>query len=106
MAKKRKARAGTKADFVRSNPALSTSDLLALAEKQGIPLTAGYVYNIRAAQRAAADPASGSAAPEGGAEKARAGKLDAQLRTLIIRIGLDRAEQIFGELKASLSRIV
>jgi hypothetical protein len=31
--------------------------------------------------------------------------LDAQLRTLVIRIGLDRAEQVFSELKSSLSRM-
>ena len=105
MAKKRKARSGTKAAFVRNHPGLSTPELLALAEKQGLSLTAGYIYNIRAAQKAQADGGSAaSPAPEPGRGKASA--LDAQLRTLIIRIGLDRAEQVFGELKASLSRIV
>jgi hypothetical protein len=104
MAKKRKVRTGTKAAFVRNNTGLGTPELLALAEKQGIPLTAGYIYNIRAAEKAKGDghtrPAS-KASPAG----ARVGSLDAQLRTLIIRVGLDRAEQIFGELKASLSRM-
>jgi hypothetical protein len=107
MAKKRKARAGTKASFVRNNAGLSTAELLTLAEKQGIPLTAGYVYNIRAAQKAQqpdgqAETASAAPAANG---KARSGALDTQLRTLIIRIGLDRADQVFGELKASLSRL-
>lgn len=89
---------------MRNNPGLGTSELLALAEKQGIPLTAGYVYNIRAADKAkqadgqTAAPASRAASPHGGA-------IDAQLRTLIIRVGLDRAEQVFSELKASLSRL-
>lgn len=107
MAKKRKARSGTKAAFVRNHPGLSTPELLALAEKQGLSLTAGYVYNIRAAQKATpvdGGSAAATPAPEPGSGKASA--LDAQLRTLIIRIGLDRAEQVFGELKASLSRIV
>jgi hypothetical protein len=104
MPKKRKARAGTKAAFVRNNAALATQDLLALAEKQGISLTAGYVYNIRAAEKTkTADGQTQAPEPRNGAP--RAGSLDAQLRTLIIRVGLDRAEQIFGDLKASLSRM-
>jgi len=104
MPKKRKARAGTKAAFVRNNAGLGTQELLTLAEKQGVPLTAGYVYNIRAADKAkqADGHTSQAAAPSA---TPRAGSLDAQLRTLIIRVGLDRAEQIFGELKASLSRM-
>lgn len=107
MAKKRKARSGTKASFVRNNAGLSTAELLTLAEKQGIPLTAGYIYNIRAAQKAQQTDgqAESSASPAASNGKPRSSALDAQLRTLIIRIGLDRADQVFGELKASLSRL-
>lgn len=105
MAKKRKARTGTKAAFVRSNAALGTSELLALAEKQGIPLTAGYIYNIRTAEKAKQADGQPSSTSRASRSTSRGGALDAQLRTLIIRIGLDRAEQIFGELKASLSRL-
>lgn len=105
MAKKRKVRMGTKAAFVRNNAGLGTAELLALAEKQGIPLTAGYVYNIRASEKAKqGDGPSPAPKPSSAAPRA-SGSLDAQLRTLIIRVGLDRAEQVFGELKASLSRI-
>jgi hypothetical protein len=104
MAKKRKVRTGTKAAFVRNNAGLGTPELLALAEKQGIPLTAGYIYNIRASEKA--KQADGpSRAPQPAAAGPRVGSLDAQLRTLIIRVGLDRAEHIFGELKATLSRM-
>lgn len=105
MAKKRKVRTGTKAAFVRNNTGLGTPELLALAEKQGIPLTAGYIYNIRAAEKAKQGDGHASPAPKAGPAGTRVGSLDAQLRTLIIRVGLDRAEQIFGELKASLSRM-
>jgi hypothetical protein len=106
MAKKRKTRTGTKAAFVRNNAGLATAELLALAEKHGVPLTAGYIYNIRAAEKAKqADGQPSQAAQATSAAAPRAGSLDGQLRTLIIRVGLDRAEQIFGELKASLSRI-
>jgi hypothetical protein len=89
---------------VRNNAGLSTAELLALADKKGIPRTAGYVYNIRAADTATHADGQASAAAEP-RSAARSGSLDAQLRTLIIRVGLDRSEQIFGELKSSLSRI-
>jgi hypothetical protein len=105
MAKKRKARTGTKAGFVRSNAGLGTSELLALAEKQGIPLTAGYIYNIRAAEKAKQADGQPSSTARAATAAPRGGALDAQLRTLIIRVGLDRAEQIFGELKEGLSRL-
>jgi hypothetical protein len=105
MAKKRKVRTGTKAAFVRNNAGLGTSELLALAEKQGVPLTAGYIYNIRAAEKAKQADGQTSPASKPSGAAPRVGSLDSQLRTLIIRVGLDRAEQIFGELKASLSRM-
>ena len=82
---------------------MAAQDLLTMAEKQGIPLTVVYIYNIRASTKAKAaegKPAgktASPAAPNGGSS------LDAQLRTLIIRIGLDRAEQVFAQLKKSLS---
>jgi hypothetical protein len=96
---------GTKAAFVRANPNVAAQELVAMAEKQGIPITVGHVYNIRALDKSRqaerqAKPPERTAAPQPGSSG-----LDAQLRTLIIRIGLDRAEQIFSQLKASLSKI-
>lgn len=93
---------GTKSAFVRANPNVAAQDLLTMAEKQGIPLTVGYIYNIRASTKAKggdvkAAGKSATPAPTGGSN------LDAQLRTLIIRIGLDRAEQVFAQLKKSLT---
>jgi hypothetical protein len=98
---------GTKAAFVRSNPNLPAQELVTLAEKQGIPLTVGHVYNIRAIDKSRkAERQEGKAAANGRAAPERGSSaLDAQLRTLIIRIGLDRAEQIFAELKKGLSRL-
>jgi hypothetical protein len=97
---------GTKSAFVRANPNVPAQDLLAMAEKQGIPLTVGYIYNIRASTKAKGGEvkAAGRATAERGAAPASGGSgLEAQLRTLIIRIGLDRAEQVFAQLKKSLS---
>jgi hypothetical protein len=92
---------GAKATFVRNNPDVPAQDLLTQAEKQGIPLTVGYIYNIRAADKA--KKVEGKAPSRGPGRPRASSGLDAELRTLIIRIGLDRAEQIFADLKASLS---
>lgn len=111
MANKSKAPHGSKATFVRSNPTLAAPEVIKLAKQQGIALTLGHVYNIRASDKAkqrsggGQPSASASAAPAKSPVKAELPRLDAQLRTLILRIGLDRAEQIFSELKGSLSRL-
>jgi hypothetical protein len=114
MANKSKAAHGSKATFVRANPTLAAPELVKQAKQQGLTLTVGHVYNIRASDKAkgrTGAPAQGSAsgsAPAGfspAAGKTDLPRLDAQLRTLILRIGLDRAEQIFSDLKSSLSRL-
>jgi hypothetical protein len=114
MANKSKAAHGSKATFVRANPTLAAPELVKQAKQQGITLTVGHVYNIRASDKAkgrtgtaAQSSASGEApaALASSAGKAELPRLDAQLRTLILRIGLDRAEQIFSDLKSSLSRL-
>jgi hypothetical protein len=95
---------GTKSAFVRANPSVPAQDLLAMAEKQGIPLTVGYIYNIRAATKAKqADGKAAAKSAEAPRVAAGGSNLEGQLRTLIIRIGLDRAEQVFAQLKKSLS---
>jgi hypothetical protein len=71
---------------------------VAAAEQQGLTLTVGYVYNIRAAAKkngaVVAMPTQGVASSSG---------IEAQLRTLVVRIGLDRAERILAEIKAAFS---
>lgn len=106
MAKKDKPPQGAKAAFVRNHPNLKAQEIVELAKQQGITLTVGHVYNIRATDKAKQAKEQGGKAPNGRTRPAGEGSsLDAQLRTLIIRIGLDRAEQIFGDLKSRLSRI-
>jgi hypothetical protein len=106
MTKKSKPRVGSKAAFVRANPTASAREIVELGEKQGMSLTVGHVYNIRAE-----DKKRGQQSPDAAstASPAAVGKpstqLEAQLRTLVIRLGLDRAEQVFAELKSSLARM-
>ena len=109
MPRKAKPAFGAKAAFVRSHPSTPAGELVQLAEQEGLTLTVGHIYNIRSKQKkhagdagtVGAEPAATVAAP-----RAEGSSLDAQLRTLVIRIGLDRAERVFAELKASLARVV
>jgi len=101
---------GAKAAFVRSNPSATAQEIVKLGKKQGITLTAGHVYNIRAddkKRRLTSDLPGSDATTRATAATTRSAstQLDAQLRTLVIRIGLDRAEQVFSELKSTLSRM-
>ena len=108
MPRKAKPAFGAKAAFVRSHPSTPAGELVQLAEQEGLTLTVGHIYNIRSKQKKAGDPAPAGAEPAAApsAPRGDSGSLDAQLRTLVIRIGLDRAERVFAELKASLARVV
>jgi len=109
MPRKAKHAFGAKAAFVRSHPSTPASELVQLAEQEGLTLTVGHIYNIRSKQKKqAGDAGAAGAEPVAAAPTPRgdSGSLDAQLRTLVIRIGLDRAERVFAELKASLARVV
>jgi hypothetical protein len=109
MPKNSKLPLGAKAAFVRANPTATAQEIVTLGKKQGISLTVGHVYNIRAADkktRAARDgQGTELTAQTTGAAPGELSRLDAQLRTLVIRIGLDRAEQVFSELKSTLARM-
>lgn len=50
---------GTKAAFVRANPTVAAPELVKLAAKQGIKLTASHVYSLRSAAKLSAPPAHG-----------------------------------------------
>jgi hypothetical protein len=108
MPKKSKPPLGAKAAFVRANPTATAQELVALGKKQGISLTAGHVYNIRAddKRKRLAQESGGAERPvRSASSSSEQSQLDAQLRTLVIRLGLDRAEQVFTELKSSLTRM-
>jgi hypothetical protein len=108
MPRKSKLPLGAKAAFVRANPSATAQEVIKLAKKEGMTLTAGHVYNIRAEDKKKQAPGVDEQEPAPKARRSRArasdsAELDAQLRTLVIRLGLDRAERVFTELKSSLS---
>lgn len=96
---------GAKSEFVRARPELSAQEIVAEAAKHGIELTTGHVYNIRALDRKKGGGA-GTTAPRGARGRApvRAETdVDVQFRTLVVRIGLDRAKALLSELEARLT---
>ena len=91
-----KPRFGAKSEFVRSlDPAIPAGQVVALAERQGIKLTTGFVYNIR----------SGANGKSNGRHKPkldpRPGSPEAMLRVAIAEVGLARARQILEEVEAT-----
>jgi hypothetical protein len=110
MAKKSKVPHGAKAAFVRANPKMAPAELVKQGKKQGLSLTVGHIYNIRATDKAkkkttppSQPSVESSTQPSTSAEELS--RMDAQLRSLILSMGLYRAKQVFSQLESSLSRI-
>jgi len=86
-------KAPLKSQFIASHPNLSTGELIALAAKRGIKLSAGHVYSVRHSLRKAKQP---NGAARASAPSAKA----AQLRQLLIEVGLDAAEAILDDVRS------
>ncbi|MET0793918.1 MAG: hypothetical protein ABW061_20530 [Polyangiaceae bacterium] len=98
-----KPRFGAKSEFVRSlDPTIPAAEVVAMAEKRGLKLTTGLVYNIRSASNASLRGSRARMAQKPVA-KWRNGTTDdnaeAQLRAAIAQIGLSRARQILEEVE-------
>lgn len=107
---------GSKSDFVRSHPGLPAQELSALAKKQGFKLSAGLIYNVRAtdkrrAGKSASAVQSGNghapvvATDNGRAANSSEASLESQLRSVVLRVGLDRAEAVLTELRAQVKNL-
>jgi hypothetical protein len=92
----------TKADFVRAHAKLSPKDIVGKAKLEGIKLDTGYVYNVRGADRAAAEKkrtskkasqtaiiANGSRPPVAASDKA-----EDLLKAIAAEVGLGRAIEL------------
>jgi len=113
-ARKTKSPAGTvtnKSQFIRDNAALSPKEIVAAAARQGIKLSSAMVYVVRsnaarkAAKKAAGVPVlkpgrprmdAGQPKATKGAKLQPAGNLEAELRRIVLRIGLDRAQEVIN----------
>ncbi len=90
---------GAKSDFVRSlDRHIPAVEVVALAQKRGMKLTTGFVYNIRS---------SGNAKRNGNGEdrkrqsEAKAQSAEAMLRASIAQVGLVKAREILDEVEAT-----
>ena len=88
---------GAKSEFVRSlDRAIPAADVVALAQRRGMKLTAGFVYNIRSS-------ASGKINGSGVARKRKRNgaveQAEADLRAAIAQIGLAKAREILEEVE-------
>jgi hypothetical protein len=94
---------GAKSDFVRSlDPGLPAGQVVALAEKQGLKLTPGFVYNIRSMASGRANASRSSAAKSGrAASSPKPSRAEALLRAAIAEVGLAKARQILEEVEAT-----
>lgn len=114
--KKRSSPFGAKAEFVRSMPpGMPAAQIVEEAKKQGLTLTPGHIYNIRAAEKRKAAKSS-----EGGGEAvaqaprrgrpASSGsgvggstKLEAELRRIIAELGLARSRAVMSSVEDAFS---
>ena len=99
-----KPRFGAKSEFVRSlDPSIPAAEVVAMAEKRGLKLTTGLVYNIRSASNASLRGSRSRLVASKPMGKWRTGTADdnaeAALRAAIAQIGLSRARQILEEVE-------
>lgn len=90
---------GAKSEFVRSlDRGIPAAEVVALAERRGMKLTAGFVYNIRSSSNGKA-----STAVNGALRKRKtASKIESAeqlLRAAIAQIGLAKAREILEEVE-------
>jgi len=93
-----KPRFGAKTEFVRSlDRAIPAAEVVALAQRRGMKLTTGFVYNIRSSSSSSMkENGHGARTSKGGA---KAQSAESVLRGAIAQIGLARAREILEEVE-------
>ena len=88
---------GAKSEFVRSlDRGIPAADVVLLAHRRGMKLTAGFVYNIRSNANCNASGNAGARKRESTGKVERA---EAVLRAAIAQIGLAKAREILEEVE-------
>jgi hypothetical protein len=106
--KKKTAKFGAKAEFVRATPrTMSAKEVVEAAKKKGVQLTENYVYTVRSSS-GTKKTAKGKPGPKPGRKgKSAVASLEmspaeAQLRSAIADLGLVRASEILEGVKATI----
>ena len=112
MSKQSKAsRRQNKSEFIRSQPANMTAKrVVEAAAKQGMKMSVAYVSNIRSSAKRRAGtltrtpkPAPAAQVPPGSGATSNG---EAQLRKLVIQLGVARARALVGEVEAKLEAVI
>lgn len=107
MPKRTSTRAHNKSEFVRNMPeGMSAAEVVAKAKAEGMDLTPGHVYTIRAAAKRKGAPAAGGrrgrparASSDAGRAPA-SGSAEQQFIGLALDLGLSRAEALLSRIRA------
>jgi hypothetical protein len=93
----------SKSDFVRSQqPSMTAGEVIRRGKELGLIITESLVYNVRAADRKK-NPKNTPQPVDQASETLGSPLVERQLRSCIIRVGLDRAEELFADFKRALS---
>lgn len=92
---------GAKSEFIRARPHATAKELIQMANNEGLRLTANHIYNTRTADKKKGIKGSKTNAT-GTTMSSSEPALEAQLQTVVIRMGLDKADAIFSALRARL----
>lgn len=96
---------GSKSEFVRANAGVPAAELVALAKKQGFTLTPGLVYNIRATDKRRTGTNGAARMAANGKARRSGGSNENQLRSLVMRMGLESADAVFTELRTQMKSL-
>jgi hypothetical protein len=90
---------GAKSEFVRSlDRGIPAAEVVALAERRGMKLTAGFVYNIRSSSSARLN-GNGNGALRKRKAITKIESAEQTLRAAIAQIGLAKAREILDEVE-------
>lgn len=116
-----KTQPGIKGEFIRKHPNKSVAEIIELGKQAGIPIKASFVYNVRSADKKATGKAvhkqpPGTRTAANGQSKRQTTSIRAtfdvdagvksQLRNFVLRVGIDRAPQVFDQVLSDLKREV
>lgn len=92
---------GAKSEFVRSlDRGIPAAEVVALAERRGMKLTAGFVYNIRSSSNGKLN-GNGNGALRKRKTITKIESAEQTLRAAIAQIGLAKAREILDEVEAT-----
>lgn len=94
---------GAKTEFVRSlDRGIPAAEVVALAERRGMKLTAGFVYNIRSSSNGKLNgDGNGNGALRKRKTITKIESAEQTLRAAIAQIGLAKAREILDEVEAT-----